>query len=158
MSQTHADHFALFGNVRILRSWCGVCERWAFVIDNKRCCCGEEYAACRPERYKRIVEPEQKRRTPNGTEKKAILESQNYQCFYCDMQFGTYVLHHGKLKQVRLHWDHLTPFSFTQNNSSENFVASCGFCNQWKHDLVFQTVEEARTFIQTKWEAERNRL
>jgi hypothetical protein len=157
MSESKLDHLALFGNVRIVRSLCPECERWAFVLDGERGCCGMPYTSAHPERFKRIVEPEQRRRILKVSEKRAILEAQENRCFYCELEFGTYAIHHGRLKQVRLNWDHLVPFNFSQNNSAENYVAACGFCNQWKRDMVFQTVEEAKVFIANRWAIERNR-
>lgn len=75
--ENRVDHIALYGNVRILRSYCKQCDTYAFVLENKRACCGAPYEAV-PVRYRRMSEPEQRRRVPSAQEKEQILNAQDY--------------------------------------------------------------------------------
>ncbi len=60
--------------------------------------------------------------------------------------------------KLQIVWDHLFPYAFSQDNGVENFVASCQICNAYKGAIMFQTIEEARTYIATQWELDEDRL
>lgn len=53
---------------------------------------------------------------------------------------------------LKINWDHMVPHSYSQDNSTKNIVAACHVCNGVKSDLMFQTVEEAQTYVETKWQ------
>lgn len=150
-SQKRGDYVGLYGNVRIPKSWCQNCQSASFVFDNKLVCCGTPVEFI-PERYKRESEPEQKRRTLTLKERQKQLEGQDYKCFYCERTFGSAVFRKGRSIKLRIHYDHMVPYSFSQNNKSSNFVAACHICNSIKSDFFFQTVEEAQIFIRQRWE------
>ena len=59
-------------------------------------------------------------------------------------------MYKGKLKQVRLSWDHFIPFSVILDNPDDNWVASCKNCNSIKHANIFKTIGEARDHIQPR--------
>ena len=149
-------HIALYGNVKIPRSWCKDCESWAFVMDNKFACCGGAFSQSIT-KFRRMCEPVAQRKQLKKKEKLAILLNQDYSCFYCEHRFDSTVELKKKQVRLKIEWDHLVPFSFTQNNSAVNFVAACQLCNGWKASNVFQTVEEAKVYLYEKWKkAERN--
>ena len=54
--------------------------------------------------------------------------------------------------KLKVHWDHKIPYSYAQDNRDINFVASCSVCNLMKHDRMFETLDEAREYLQTRWE------
>jgi 5-methylcytosine-specific restriction endonuclease McrA len=148
---TKHDHIALFGNVKMVRSWCLECECWAFVLDGKLACCDKRHTA-EPKAYKRISEPEQARRMPSKVDRDLILQAQDYCCFYCGKAFNSYYRVYDSIEKLIIHWDHMVPYALTQNNNPSNFVAACQFCNHWKWSLVFNTVEEARVYLFDKWQ------
>ena len=46
----------------------------------------------------------------------------------------------------------MVPFSYAQNNHTDNFVASCHVCNRWKRSIMFDTIEAARIYLSLQWE------
>jgi 5-methylcytosine-specific restriction endonuclease McrA len=48
---------------------------------------------------------------------------------------------------LKVNWDHVVPFSYSQNNYAYNFVAACQICNGIKGSQMFKTLEEARIHI-----------
>lgn len=145
------SHVALYGRIAIRREYCRDCHCHGFVLDGRIQCCGKIIDETNiPERYKRLSQPEQARRLPKMSERKAQLEIQDNKCFYCFRTFGTFVFRNSRAIRVNLCWDHALPFALTQNNDATNFVASCQVCNGIKTSLVFRTVEEARIHIQQR--------
>ncbi len=91
-----------------------------------------------------------KRRRPNRRAQRRILSAQAERCFYCILEFGSWVRRGSRVEQLRVEWDHKIPFAMTQMNSNQDFVAACQVCNRLKHSLVFRTVEHAREYIATR--------
>lgn len=77
-----------------------------------------------------------------------LVESQGWACLYCDEPFHS-------LRRVC--WDHFVPLSLAHNNATQNFVAACRLCNSLKGSLVFETVEEVRTYVRRKIEKREHR-
>lgn len=152
---TTTGHLAIYGNQKIPRVYCRHCLSYALVVENKLQCCGRTYA-WDIRGTKRMSSPEFKRRLPGKKEREVILQRQEDRCLYCEQQFGDYVIYHGNLRKLQIHWDHQVPFSYSQDNGGQNFVAACSFCNQWKHDCIFPTLDAARVFLSNKWENERS--
>jgi len=96
---------------------------------------------------KRMSQAADVRRQPTAEEKGLILELQENCCLYCQRRFDSAVIRKGKLSWLRVTWDHVVPFSYSQNNSAVNFVAACQICNGIKGSLMFVTIEEARVYI-----------
>ena len=144
------DYIGLYGGVSIPKSWCEECQANSFVIDGEMVCCGIPVELT-PERYKRECEPEQRRRTLPLKAREKQLEAQDYKCFYCERTFGSTVFRSGRSIKLRIHYDHMVPYSLSQNNQASNFVAACHICNSIKSDFCFQTVEEAQIYIRQKW-------
>lgn len=144
-----AHLMALYGSVRIPRGPCPLCGETSLVIKGKSACCGAEVEDL-PSAYKRMSETSGIRRLPPLRLRRAVIEAQGGRCFYCERHFGSSVVRRGRLILLRLEWDHKVPFSFDGNNSPANFVASCHVCNAIKNDRCFQTIEEARSFLQ-RW-------
>jgi hypothetical protein len=156
-SKFKGDHIALYGNVRMNRGYCSICETNAFVIDGKLQCCDKRYEHV-PKSYVRICEPENVRRQPSEAAKRYILNEQEHCCIYCSRSFGNYtpkIAFQKSSKQylLKAQWDHLVPFSYNQDNRAENFVAACQLCNAWKSALMFQSLDEARIYLLNKWES-----
>jgi hypothetical protein len=151
-------HVVLFGSVALRRVYCGPCESFALVRkDGTLCCCDSKIPAdLEYRKIKRVVEPEQVRRLPPVQERRLILQEQENRCLYCERQFGTSVFRKQKWVKLKLHWDHMVPFSYQQNNSVSNYAAACHLCNLFKSAMIFQTLEEARIYLQAAWEKENN--
>lgn len=99
---------------------------------------------------KRMAQADVRRKRPGRKYITQMLEAQDNRCFYCDIPFGTSYKHPRLNKYVKttVCCDHLVPFAYTQNNNEMNFVCACGVCNGIKSALMFQTVEEARSYVE----------
>ena len=87
------------------------------------------------------------RKRLNFVERKRILDLQGNKCLYCNREFGSMYMRNGKILSTRLHFDHLIPYSYSQNNTN-NFVAVCNICNGIKSNKMFDTVEEVFHYVE----------
>lgn len=145
-------HLALYGNVGIPRVFCQQCQQTALVIKGIKQCCDrpdtEELKG-----IERIIEPEGYRKgSPPKAQQKGILQAQGYRCLYCDRRLGSTAWYKGRYIVLRLHWDHVIPYEYNQNNETSNFVAACHVCNHWKSDFVFNSLEEIQIYVTEKWQ------
>ena len=143
-------HYAVYGNVTIVRTFCEECERWSLVLDGEKSCCGKELTK-EPTYRKRMSCPERKRQPLTPTMKNAISRRQGGRCYYCRKKMGECFFVRCKPIWLRAHYDHIEPFAYSQNNSLDNFAMSCQLCNLWKNDRMFYSVEEVRTYVRRKW-------
>ena len=145
-------HIAIYGSVKVNRCFCEFCKCWTIVAkDGLKLCCNKPSEE-NPSEYKSMMEAFPKRRTINSNTKKLLLEKFNNSCCYCDRRFGSYVEVNGSLKQIRVNYDHKIPFSYSYNNQDDNFLPACSFCNNWKSNNIFQTMEDAKLYVSQKWE------
>lgn len=136
----------LFGNTALRKCICPICSRKALVEpDGMSACCGG--LVCEPEGVKRESIPPWSRRSPSRADQRACLEEQDHRCAYCGRRFGTLMVRKRRTMRLRLEWDHVVPFSFSQNNNARNFVAACHVCNRLKADKLFASFEEARLHV-----------
>jgi len=142
----------LYGNVQIPKAYCKICKAWSFVVDKRLVCCDIPLKDNKPKIFLRVSEPDCKRKRISEHLKKKILKEQNNLCFYCESYIYGFTHRHGKRIKLRLHFDHQVPYAYSQNNNTENIVASCHVCNGIKSSFCFQTVEEAVIYIMGKRE------
>lgn len=147
--KTAHGHVGLYGSVKIERVFCQKCRRFAFVFDGILRCC-DRPVLDRPVKAKRISLGDHRRRYLSQSEKDLQISEQEGKCFYCGLYLGGYVFRNGHSIRLKIEFDHLVPFSYSQDNRGKNFVATCHICNKIKHDLMFQTVEEALVYVRTK--------
>jgi len=141
---------AYYGNVAIVRAICPICKNWSFVENHKTLCCGS--AVDSPTRYQQICPPTDQRKRPSLMEQAQILENQGSRCFYCFRPFGSlYISKDRGIRILLIHWDHLIPFAWRQDNQISNFVASCNKCNLWKGAVLFENIVEARSYLRKRW-------
>jgi len=137
----------LYGNVGLVRGFCPNCQSEAIILDNKYTCCDFPIET-NPEKVKRMIEPISMRKIPPIAERREILKLQNNCCFYCGNEFDSFVWRIRKEKQkiikVKLSWDHLIPFKFSQNNFAYNFAAACRTCNSIKSDHIYKNIDEMK--------------
>lgn len=139
---------AIYGNASMPRVYCDACEMWALVRNDRKLCC-DEPAREPPQVYVRMSQPEMKRGWLPLRIRKAILAEQGHRCLYCERTFGP---------RVKLQWDHMVPWSHTMNNDRHNIAAACRECNQCKSNLIFQTVDEVRTYVASHRKAPKARM
>ena len=56
---------------------------------------------------------------------------------------------------LRVHFDHVLPYSFCFNNATKNFVGACQICNGIKGDKVFKTIAAAVRYVRDRRIAKR---
>jgi hypothetical protein len=143
-------HIATYGVIKIPRAYCKNCKRYALIIDKIIQCCDMPYDWETIERQKRMVEALSARKRPSSKAIKAMLLIQNNKCLYCEIPFGTSYMHPKtkKLQETKVCCDHFVPYCYSKDNRDTNFVLACGTCNSIKSSLMFNTLEEARTYVQ----------
>lgn len=114
--------------------------------------CCEARLVAEPTRYQRESSPEDTRRLPKLRLRQAQLEAQGHRCLYCLRTFGSFSSRWGRLLRLRVHWDHMVPYAYNQDNRAANFAAACQVCNLLKGDRCFGTIEEARVYLATRRE------
>lgn len=143
-------HVAMYGNVSLGRAYCWGCRRWALVLDGLIACCNRPVYD-RPTKVKRMCEPEAARRRPSAAMARHILAEQGNSCLYCDRPFDSVVWYGGKVRTIKLRWDHMVPWNYGRDNRDCNFAAACQICNSIKSNRMFMTVEEVRAYVQKRW-------
>lgn len=154
-SMTHkhrAVHSAMYGNIAMKRAYCSSCRTYAFVRDGKMACCGEVLEGAEIKGCKRMSEPPNVRDRPSRKEQKRILSDQHHRCFYCSRWFGTEIWRKARRSNLRVHWDHVIPWVYSLDNRNQNFVAACHVCNMLKGAKMFNSIEEARIYLNARWE------
>ena len=149
MKNNRASYIGLYGNVAIEKGYCKQCHGFAFIMDDRLRCCNRKYIAD-PERYKRETEAEGKRRRPPKKERDAQFKEQDGRCYWCDVHIFRRITRNGNVIRLKLHWDHMVPYCYSQDNRKINFVASCHVCNRIKGSMIFKTVEECRSYVHLK--------
>ena len=141
-----------FGSVALYRHKCPQCGNKAFVINGLSACCDAKIEMNDTFVRKRVSEGAKKRALISRAIKNKILARQENMCFYCETKLDEYQWDSKKNKYImpQIHFDHLTPWSYSQNNDDDNLVASCAQCNLCKSSLIFKTVEEARIYMLRK--------
>ncbi len=122
------------------RAFCEKCKGYSFVVDNRLLCCGRDVDAefdvqnirgvtCGPIPRIRLSDSRQL----------DILQSQGGRCIYCFKEISH--------DMGNLHFDHFIPYSYCGSNEEDNFVASCAECNLRKGSKIFDSIADARVFI-----------
>ena len=142
-------YLGVYGAVILPKAWCEECQTFSLVRRGVLVCCDERVAKA-PELWKRESQASGIRQKPSAEYRKAQLERQSHRCFYCELLLGESIRYCNRLVTLRTHWDHVVPFAYLQSNPDKNFVAACHICNNIKAAKVFQTVEEAKSYVQTK--------
>ncbi len=140
------NHIAMYGVTKIKRGYCKKCKEYAFIIDKTFSCCYEPDEE-ETDKYKRMSETTGIRKKPSQEIQRRLLLNQNNQCKYCGIKFGELYFKGNKTRISRLHWDHLVPFVYLQENPYNNWVASCNVCNEIKSSKMFDTIQEVRDYV-----------
>lgn len=142
-------YLGIYDTIILQKGWCENCQCYSFVRKGILQCCDARTDST-PTAWKRESLATGIRRQPSTGYKRDQLLAQDHRCFYCNILFGGHRSWKGKIVKVRIEWDHLVPFAYLQSNPDSNFVAACHICNRLKSSKVFQTVEEARAYVETK--------
>jgi hypothetical protein len=145
-----AQHIAVYGNTKLGRARCEDCKRYALIVGGELQCCGQPFEV-RTRAYRIMVESEARRRRPSAMVQRSILEAQRGLCFYCDRPFGSTETIGLRVYRFNPCWDHLVPYSYSRDNHGTNFVAACATCNAFKSNKIFDTVDDARSYVRRRW-------
>lgn len=149
---TRRNHIAQYGNIKIPRGFCYECEGNALILDKKYACCGKVVDSFETDQVIQMSETIKQRKRPTAGTRRMLLEQFNHSCAYCFRKFGDSVMYRGVLKTVSINWDHEVPYSYGQNNEASNFLPACSFCNKFKSNKMFKTIEEVQIYVNAKWE------
>jgi hypothetical protein len=147
-------HKALYGSVLLTRVFCINCDGNALVVNGRANCCEKLVFEAPAEALpaKRMSDAAAFRDKPSRAYCQKQLKEQDNRCFYCWLPFGVFVWRGQRRMRLRVEWDHWIPYDYSRNNRDTNFVAACHVCNRIKSCLVFDTVTEARVYINGKRE------
>ncbi|MEW1803247.1 HNH endonuclease signature motif containing protein [Streptomyces virginiae] len=87
------------------------------------------------------------------SERWALASETGFACAYCEVIFGSVARRPGSEPRiVRMVVEHFTPVSWTGIElDAENLVAACQICNSIKSAHLFDTVANARRYINRRW-------
>lgn len=146
----------IFGNTVLFESTCPSCKEQNLTGSNVVECasCLYEYDAKRISSVEIVVSPKGERRPIPRSIKKQLLEKQNSRCFWCDRLFGTPYERKNKISMLFECGDHKIPFAYLKGNPKDNWVLACNVCNSWKSSKLYNTDEELKLFLKSKWDKE----
>ncbi len=143
-------YIGIYGNIQLPKGYCPRCKMSAFIIDGKLQCCAKPSGSS-PKRFKRESQPAHHRKPVPRKIKRELLKMQDHRCFYCEREFETCVYRGNKVFRLRIDWDHMVPFAYSQNNYPWNYVAACHVCNRLKSSLCFRSIDEAKVYLANRW-------
>lgn len=92
------------------------------------------------------------RKQPTRLAKETKLKQQHNRCFYCGNLFDEWFTKNKFAVKRTIVWDHVSPYSYTKNNTNDNFVAACKECNAIKAAKLFDSFEGAAEHIRARRE------
>lgn len=138
-----------YGSVGLTRTICPNCKSWCIVQHGKTPCCKVQiqFDDEKPVQVRTSIPP-QKRKYISQYRKGKILREQGYKCIYCLQEIGSTQTRNG-FEEIMLsaEFDHLVPFSYSQDNSTGNIVGACQICNGLKYNFHYKDLEQAREHL-----------
>ena len=141
--------YVWYSSIKMARVWCEECKTKALVVKGSKLCCDKPLKKGRKLGKLKRESTGTKREPPSSAEKRFMLEVQENKCFYCAVPFNEPFLHPkiNKLRYTNVCYDHFIPYSYSQDNRQINFVGACQICNGIKRNLVFDSREDAITYV-----------
>lgn len=139
------------GKIALFREICPFCQEYnlsgnpAFICTS----CDAKYTGT-IDLTERILS-NNKRKSLTSRQSEKIAQKQQNHCFWCDRQFGSLIIKNHKTIQLKIHLDHVQPYSYTKTNNQDNLIASCQICNQWKSNKIFDNVDTCKEYLTGKW-------
>ena len=99
----------------------------------------------------RVIARRERRDPVSRVMARRIADQQEGRCFWCENEFGMYVMKQNVVRRLEIVVDHVLPWSFSLDQGKKNLVASCQICNGWKSSLIFDSEEDCRGFLKRKW-------
>ena len=142
----------IYGNVTMYRKKCPKCKMEILTGDSWfKCDCG--YDSTRDKKIRRtIIETRVRREKCPHAVKKQLQENQQGRCHWCFREFEMPYWQSGKIRFLKMKYDHKVPYSYEQRNRKDNWCIACNKCNQWKSNWLFDTEDDCREYLRTKWE------
>ena len=145
-------HKAIYGKTALLRGKCPECKEEAFVIDNEYQCCGLTATIPSHIGIQKITQGKIRTKTRILSPKTRIkiLKEQSHRCFYCrcDLENSWYITRKAKRpKKIKIHFDHVVPWTYSEDDSVVNMVATCNLCNSYKGTRVFNSLKQLKEYL-----------
>jgi hypothetical protein len=140
------------GSVVMHRGICSMCGDECFIVgDGKSSCCRSHADIIIG--YVRKLSTSTRRKVPPIAKQEEILASQENRCYWCNREFGAYVMKRSSDRAYKLRpvWDHYIPYSYTGASLPNDFVASCRVCNSFKSAKLPLDEELLRAIIDRRW-------
>lgn len=138
-----------YGSIMMYRWTCEKCGNEQFAGSTQ--CDDRKTQAGRYDRER--VEVMTRRKMMSKEARMRLLAKQGNMCAWCGRQFGAmyYDGKRNKITRLRIHYDHILPYSYTANNDASNITASCHVCNLFKSSKVFQDFRDLSAYLDRKW-------
>jgi len=132
-----------YGHIIMERVICSKCNESCLICkDNTSSCCSAPISSKIEGSISKETHTEMKRKAPKNKDKIMILEEQGNKCYWCGREFGTEVIRPDGTKTIlQPIWDHYICYSYSNDSTGNNFVASCMRCNSHKSSLVISDNE-----------------
>ena len=145
------------GDVVLYRAVCPECSEYN--LSGKRtfkCACGKGYDESTAGRVRYIATRPKRKVLRKYAKPLAMM--QNNCCYWCYIKFGSLILkkdrHRGyEQKEIKIHVDHIIPYSYVGNSDPDNLCAACSICNAWKYNKHFKGEYETQQYLKSKWDA-----
>jgi len=140
----------IVGKVILFRMECPQCGEMNLSGEKIFCCpCGYKYELDKNSST-RILCKSRRKKPSRKIQLRLIVRQQN-KCFWCGRIFGIWYSKGRLFSQLKIHFDHMIAYNYLQSNPDENWVASCNICNFIKSDKIFESIEDGKLYLQSKW-------
>lgn len=145
----------ILGRSILFREKCPECGEWNISGTSSFECeeCGTEYKEIFIKSTRVEVPPHYKRKVFTKELRNKKFFDQNGKCFWCGRKFYSWVRKNSRIIQIKMHVDHLKPFSYFPDDTDDNLVAACSICNIFKSNKMFEDVEECKQYLLYKWDS-----
>jgi len=142
------------GRVILYRERCPECGEWNISENNKFECtwCSSIYRDQEYIKIRQLTNSMYKRKHFTKKQKEIVWERQDGHCYWCNRKFGTYYMKRSKVQKLKMHMDHRMPYSYLPNDNLKNICGACSICNQFKHNKIFNNIQECKKYLVDKWE------
>lgn len=145
-----------YGSVIMRRGVCQTCGDPCLICkDGTSSCCGAPTKANKRGYVSKETSGTEKRKKPSKEAQASILTKQDNKCYWCDREFGEYVLTpRENIKKLTPVWDHYVPYDYTGSCRNDQFVAACQRCNSHKSARLVLDLEhedEVKKILKRLW-------
>jgi len=141
----------IYGKIEMYRLYCPLCKnRLLDSVGDFYCECG--FSIKRNEWDRLVYEAITKRYNCPAHIRRELKSKQNGKCYWCNRPLGTLYEKDGKIKTLKIHYDHKVPFYFIRSNPDRNWCIACNICNLFKRNRLYRKESKMREYLLKKWD------